>query len=140
MRFKDLIEASFNENDDFDSFFDNNQIDSIVLTILAQIHSTILFKKLNPTVKLSTILDFINKSTKLNYTKTDLLKLKDRNETVSNIIKNIEDETVEFSTDENQIDTSDNGETDEVVDLDQTDIPQNTVSNMAKSAMRRRQD
>jgi hypothetical protein len=142
MRFRDLIEASYTKIDDLDNSIaeDSSQIDNTVLTVLSQIHTTITLKKLNANVKLSTILDFITKTTKLNYTKEDLLALKDRNKTVANMIKNVDDEKVEFSTDENQIDTSDNGDTEEIVDLDQTDIPQNTVSNMAKSAMRKRQD
>lgn len=142
MRFRDLIEASHIEVDDLDNSIieSNNQLDGTVLTVLSQIQIRIMFNNLDGNVKLSTILDFINKTTKLNYTKQDLLSLKDRNQTVANMIKNIDDEKVEFVTDENQVDTSDNGESDEVIDLDQSDIPQNTVSDMAKSAIRRRQD
>lgn len=142
MRFRDLIEAShINANGLDNSIIEsNNQLDGTVLTVLSQIQTRIMFNELDGNVKLSTVLDFINKTTKLNYTKEDLLALKDRNPTIANMIKNIDDEKVEFVTDENQVDTSNNGESDEVIDLDQTDIPQNTVSDMAKSAMRRRQN
>lgn len=137
MRFKDLIEV-----DDLDNsnVCNENKIEGSVITALMVIHNRIQEKNLKPEVKLSTVLKLLSNATRLSYTKEDLISMKNDNDTIDNMIKNIDDQIVEFSTQENEVDTSENGNTDEVVDLDQTDIPQNTVSNMAKSAMRRRQD
>lgn len=137
MRFKDLIEV-----DDLDNsnVCNENKIEGSVITALMVIHNRIQEKNLKPEVKLSTVLKLLSNATRLSYTKEDLISMKNDNDTIDSMIKNIDDQIVEFSTQENEVDTSENGNTDEVVDLDQTDIPQNTVSNMAKSAMRRRQD
>jgi hypothetical protein len=137
MRFKDLIEV-----DDLDNsnVCNENKLEGSVITALMVIHNRIQEKNLKPEVKLSTVLKLLSNATRLSYTKEDLISMKNDNDTIDSMIKNIDDQIVEFSTQENEVDTSENGNTDEVVDLDQTDIPQNTVSNMAKSAMRRRQD
>lgn len=129
MRFKDLIEAS---DDDLDNSSKSN-IDAIVLSVLITVKDNIKNKNLKNEVKLGTILTLISNAAKLQYTKNDLIDANARNESIGNIIKNISPETVEFKVGEDETNQ-------EELDAPPLTDPTEVVGNMAKSAMKRRQD
>lgn len=131
MRFAEII------REDEDSSQDQGQervdVDANIVTALDVIRHRILDDNLPPEVPINVVLRFIQNTGIPGFTYHDLVTANEAEPSMKNIIKNITSKHVTFVTDTEPSVTNTQDYEGSV------DNPQQVVSNMAKSAMKRRQ-
>lgn len=125
MRFSEIIREESEEQ---------KSIDNNVITALNLIQNRIIDQNLEPTVPVNVVLQFIKNTGLPGFNYNDLITANEDEDAIKNIIKNITPEGITFVTDT---------ATDRVVNTQDQATgatnPEQTVSNMAKAAMKRRQ-
>lgn len=122
MRAKDfLLEA---DNGDFGK----------ILTAISLLHNKIVDGELTQQIPTGMVIRYIKNTGITNFSYADLLVANDKEPALKNLIKNINPDTITFTSDTTQNITNPEEY------IGSADNPEQTVSNMAKSAMKRRQD
>lgn len=105
-----------------------------VLTVLSLIHDKVMDGKINPELPPEFVIRPIRNAGLVNFTLDDLKDANDNLPAIQNIIKQISDDKITFVSDDSSSITN-------AQDYEgAVDNPEQTVSNMAKSAMKRRQN
>lgn len=125
MRFSEIIREGSKEQ---------KSIDNNVVTALNLIQNRIIDQNLEPNIPVPVVLKYIQNTGLPGFSYNDLITANEDEPAIKNIIKNITPDGIVFVTDT---------ATDRVVNTQDTATgatnPEQTVSNMAKSAMKRRQ-
>jgi hypothetical protein len=105
-----------------------------IVTAINLLHSKIIDGELTQQIPTGMVLRYIKNTGITNFTYADLLLANDKEPALKNLIKNINPDSITFTSDITQNITN----PEEYIGA--TDNPEQTVSNMAKSAMKRRQN
>ena len=105
-----------------------------ILTAVSLLHNKIVDGELTQQIPTGMVIRYIKNTGITNFSYADLLVANDKEPALKNLIKNINPDTITFTSDTTQNITN----PEEYIGA--ADNPEQTVSNMAKSAMKRRQD
>ena len=129
MRFAEIV----NEDEDQDQESGTGVDAGNIISALDLIKNRVIDRDLNPEVPIEFVLRFIQNTGIPGFSYADLITANEHEEAIKNIVKNITQDYVTFVTDQRPS-VSNSQEYNGSVDN-----PEQTVSNMAKSAMKRRQ-
>ena len=131
MRFSEIVL----EDEDQSDSSTTSSVDANIITALDLIRNRIREENLNTEIPINIVLKFIQNTGIPGFTYHDLITANENSDAIKNLVKNITADHVTFTTDS---DTA--GSVTNTPDYDgSVDNPEQTVSNMAKSAMKRRQ-
>ena len=105
-----------------------------IVTAVNLLHNKIVDGELTQQIPTGMVIRYIKNTGITNFSYADLLVANDKEPALKNLIKNINPDTITFTSDTTQNITN----PEEYIGA--ADNPEQTVSNMAKSAMKRRQD
>ena len=105
-----------------------------ILTAVSLLHNKIVDGELTQQIPTGMVIRYIKNTGITNFSYADLLVANDKEPALKNLIKNINPDTITFTSATTQNITN----PEEYIGA--ADNPEQTVSNMAKSAMKRRQD
>jgi hypothetical protein len=105
-----------------------------ILTAVSLLHNKIVDGELTQQIPTGMVIRYIKNTGITNFSYADLLVANDKEPALKNLIKNINPDTITFTSDTTQNITN----PEEYIGA--ADNPEQTVSNMAKSAMKRRQN
>jgi hypothetical protein len=105
-----------------------------ILTAVNLLHNKVTDGELTQQIPTGMVIRYIRNTGITNFSYADLLLANDKEPALKNLIKNINTDTITFTSDTTQNITNPEKY------IGAADNPEQTVSNMAKSAMKRRQD
>ena len=105
-----------------------------IITALNLLHSKVIKGEIAPEIPTPMVIRYIKNTGLTGFTYQNLIAANEAEDSIKEMLKNITPETIKFTTDsQSQIDNPEEYKA-------AADNPEQTVSNMAKSAMKRRQD
>lgn len=113
---------------------DNDSLYSDVIMVLGQIQSDIERKEMPPTLRTDLVVAYIQNAGLDGFSYDDLVDANENSDAVKSVLKKITPDTVTFNTgDDHNVENPEDYESG-------VDNPEEVVSGMAKSALKRRQD